>query len=77
MKVADMLALSPSSVAYSASSEDNEVEFSLIQKYLESVDVSVPTLLEKNAPSLLLYEREEAHRTPNDEYFVTDDPKVR
>jgi len=77
MRVADVLALSASSIAYSGSSDDSKVESSLIEKYLTSLDLSVPTMVENNAPSLLLYKREEAHRTPNDEYYITDDPKVR
>jgi len=76
MRVADVLALSASSIAYSGSSDDSKVESSLIEKYLTSLDLSVPTMVENNAPSLLLYKREEAHRTPNDEYYITDDPKV-
>lgn len=77
MKVADVLALSPASIAYLPSSQDDVIESTLIDKYLDSVLFKKPNMMQQNAPPLLLYKREsEAHRTPNDEYYVTDDPKV-
>ena len=78
MKVADVLALLPASIAYSPSCGDDAAEFSLIEKYLNTIQFKMPSLIAKSASSLLLYKREsEAHRTPNDEYYITDDPKVR
>jgi len=76
MKVADVLAMSPASIAFSSSVDDVH-DSCLIETYLKSIDFDVPSLSAKNAPTLLLHIREsEAHRTPNDEYYVTDDPKV-
>lgn len=77
MKVADVLALSPASIAFTGTSTDDLMDCTLIQKYLEAIEFGLPKIVEKNASSLLLYKREsEAHRTPNDEYYITDDPKV-
>ena len=78
MKVADLLALAPTSVCFSASSDDDMVEASLVDSYFKASGIKVPTMQKKDAPSLLLFKREnEAHKTPNDEYYITDDPKVR
>lgn len=82
MHVADILSISPKSAAYSSTSDDTAVEKSLVSSYISTLsetseDIQLPELLEVSAPSLLLLQRESAaHSTPNDEYFIVDDPKV-
>jgi len=76
MKVADVLALAPSSVAF-PTDPDAEVEMSLIEKYLCSISETNCVSMKISTPSILLMQRESAaHKTDLDEYYVMDDPKV-
>jgi len=78
MRIADVMGLDPSSVAFNLS-DDASIEKGLISRYYEEVlkTMSKPQLTSEVTPSFLLQEREsEAHKTEHDEYYVLDDPKV-
>lgn len=89
MRVADVLAMNPSTV-FLLEGENNRNSDSTVDKYLIEKYLSLPSVLQsfaKESPpslqcvspfaSLMLQQRElEAHATENDEYFLLDDPKV-
>eukprot|EP00587_Corethron_hystrix_P002751 CAMPEP_0113307914 /NCGR_PEP_ID=MMETSP0010_2-20120614/6567_1 /TAXON_ID=216773 ORGANISM="Corethron hystrix, Strain 308" /NCGR_SAMPLE_ID=MMETSP0010_2 /ASSEMBLY_ACC=CAM_ASM_000155 /LENGTH=739 /DNA_ID=CAMNT_0000162861 /DNA_START=55 /DNA_END=2274 /DNA_ORIENTATION=- /assembly_acc=CAM_ASM_000155 len=79
MGVADAMACSPSSIAFSASDKSGKIAVNLIQKYFAeaSVPLPMPTILEISVVDLSLHTRTEvAHITENDAYFLLDDPNV-
>jgi hypothetical protein len=80
MMVADVMGLSPASVAL-VDSVDSLVEKQLITKFYENQlqGIPVPSVSLVLGPVMRLQpEREsDAFKTENDEYFLLDDPKVR
>jgi len=80
MMVADVMGLSPSSVAL-PDTVDSTVEQSLITTFYHEQlkGIAAPTVSLVSGPVMRLQpERESgAHQTENDEYFLLDDPKVR
>ena len=82
MKVADVAGVAPATVAMnsSSSSGDAALEAELITDFFTAKlpGVTVPSFSTVAAPSLRLLPEPatEAEKTPNDEYFLLDDPKV-
>lgn len=81
MKVADVLGLSPDTLALSDSAA-SQVESSLVKRFFAEAlagAVAAPTVTQYVATSIRLQpvRESEAYKTENDEFFLLDDPKVR
>lgn len=78
MKTADIAAVSPKSVSFVEETAEAIVMSNMVDDFFKKKlgELTQPEMLFGQAPSLLLHQREAAHRTENDEYFLLDDPKV-
>jgi tyrosyl-tRNA synthetase len=78
MKVADVAGVEPASIALIGDESSKTVETTLITNFFKEKlsALSQPKVTSGAGPSLLLQQREEAHKTENDEYYLLDDPKV-
>lgn len=79
MMVADVMGIEPSSISF-CESESSTIEMGLIRRYYDEVllkaKLSSVDLIKTEIDNLTLQEKEEAHKTDNDEYYLLDDPKV-
>jgi tyrosyl-tRNA synthetase len=80
MKVADVAGVEPASVALPAGLESSTIESKLIADFFPAklAGVTMPTVTTTASESVRLQvlRESEALKTPNDEYFLLDDPKV-
>jgi tyrosyl-tRNA synthetase len=80
MKVADVAGVEPASVALPAGLESSTIESKLIADFfpakLAGVTLPTVTLAASESVRLQVVRESEALKTPNDEYFLLDDPKV-
>jgi len=78
MKVADIMGLQPSSIAF-PNNQDSTIEQTIIDRYYDEYLSSwiKPSMTIAQPHSLQLQLREDvAHKTENDEFYLLDDPKV-
>ncbi|KAL3941430.1 MAG: hypothetical protein SGARI_000605 [Bacillariaceae sp.] len=78
MKVADVAGVEPTSVALVGDDTSKTVETKLVTDFFKEKlpALTQPKVTSGAGPCLLLQQREEAHKTENDEYYLLDDPKV-
>jgi tyrosyl-tRNA synthetase len=80
MKVADVAGVEPASLALPAGLESSTIESKLIADFFPAklAGVTMPTVTTTASESVRLQvvRESEALKTPNDEYFLLDDPKV-